>query len=95
MSFYICIAMWKGVAYESAVFERSADGRTPLRLNSHYALFLGEKYGIAARGICTAKPTPAAAEAYRRDFPAGVAGGVSKHVATGWADPKGAPAAPP
>jgi hypothetical protein len=49
-----------------------------------YASYLSEKHKVSAMPRCTPKPTRAEAQAYLQQFAAGVAGGVTQHVATGW-----------
>jgi hypothetical protein len=83
-SFYICIAMSQGVAYESAIFESPNNAGLARRIMFTYASYLSEKHKVSAMPRCTPKPTRAEAQAYLQQFAAGVAGGVTQHVATGW-----------
>jgi hypothetical protein len=96
-SFYICIAMWQGVAYESAIFESANNAAAARGMMFKYAAYLSEKHKVSGMPRCMPKPTRAEAEAYRQQFAAGVAGGISQHVATGWvyeAAPTAQPATP-
>jgi hypothetical protein len=81
---FICIATSQGTAYESAIFEASNDAGTARRIMFTFAAYLSEKYKIGAMPVCRSKPTRAAVEAFLQEFPAGVQGGVSQHVSTGW-----------
>jgi hypothetical protein len=95
-AFFVCIAVSQGTAYESAIFEARNDIGTARRMQFTFAAYLSEKYKGSAMPNCTSKPTRAAVQAYLQEFPAGVLGGVSQHVATGWAyNPTPSPSAQP
>jgi hypothetical protein len=81
-TFYVCVAVSQGVAYESAVFEARNDAARAIYFA--FRTYLVEKYNVGALVNCTPRPTSAAAQAYLKEFPVGVYGGVSQHVATGW-----------
>ena len=83
-AFFFCIAVSKGVAYESAVFEARNDAGTARRMFFTYAAYLSEKYNVGAMANCRSRPTRAEAQAHLQEFSAGVYGGASQHVATGW-----------
>jgi hypothetical protein len=83
-SFYACVAMSQGVAYESAIFESDNNAGVARRMMFTYAAYLSEKHKVSAMPRCMPKPTRAEAAAYLQQFAAGVAGGISQHVATGW-----------
>jgi hypothetical protein len=83
-TFYFCIANSQGVGYESDVFQARNDVGTARRIQFTYAKFLSEKYKVGAMPNCRSKPTRAEAQDYLQQFSAGVYGGVSQHVATGW-----------
>ena len=50
-----------------------------------FGAYLAEKYRTSGMPKCMARPTQAEAQAYLQEYSAGVAGGVTQHVATGWA----------
>ena len=83
-SFFVCVASWQGVAYESAVFEARNDAGTARGMMFKFAAYLGEKYKVSGMPICRSKTTREAAQAYLQEFAAGASGGVSQHVSTGW-----------
>jgi hypothetical protein len=83
-SFFVCVASWQGVAYESAVFEARNDAGTGRGMMFKFAAYLSEKYKTSGMPICRSKPTREAAQAYLKEYAAGASGGVSQHVATGW-----------
>lgn len=82
-TFYVCVGVSQGVAYESAIFEAGNDALTARRMYGSFMVFLNEKHKVSAQAQCTPQPTRAAAQTYLQQFSAGVSG-VSQHVATGW-----------
>lgn len=84
MAFYVCTAISQGVAYQSAIFEAGNNAGVARRIMFKYAAYLGEKYKVSGMPTCRSKATRAEVQAYLQQFPAGVAGGVSQQVATGW-----------
>jgi hypothetical protein len=83
-TFFTCSAVANRVQYDSAVFEARADAGYGRRMMFTFSAFLAEKYQISAMPRCTPQPTQAAAQAYADKFAAGVSGGVSQRIATGW-----------
>jgi hypothetical protein len=83
-AFYVCAGLSQGVSYDSAVFEAANDAGTARKMYFAYKAYLSEKHHINAMARCTPRPTRAEAQAYVQKYSAGVSGGVSQHVATGW-----------
>ncbi len=81
---FVCVAVSKGVAYESAVFETRNDAGSARRVHFSFASYLSQKHNIGAMPTCRSWPTRAEAQAYLQDYSAKVSGGVAQHVATGW-----------
>jgi hypothetical protein len=84
-AFFVCSAVWNGTQYDSAVFEASNDAATARRMMFTFGAYLSEKYRVSGMPRCTPRPTQAAAQAYLQEYSAGVSGGATQHVATGWA----------
>ena len=83
-AFFVCIAVVPGAAYESAVFEARNDAGSARRAHFSFAAYLSQKHNIGAMPACRSWPTRAEAQAYLQEYPAGVSGGVTQRVATGW-----------
>jgi hypothetical protein len=84
-AFFVCSAVSNRIQYDSAVFEAGTDAATGRKMMFQFGAHLSEKYRISGMPRCTPRPTQAAAQAYLQEFSAGVSGGVTQHVATGWA----------
>ncbi|MGH8263794.1 MAG: hypothetical protein ACRET4_09960 [Steroidobacteraceae bacterium] len=83
-AFWYCIAIQNRVEYDSAVFAAPNNTMMERRALFTFRQYVSDKYKVAGNSTCLSKPTRAAAEAALQSYPAGVYGGISQRIATGW-----------
>jgi hypothetical protein len=94
--YWACASVANGVRYESAVFAGPNDSMRQRRAFFGFRAFMAERHpALPSQGTCDWRPTRAAAEAWLSQFGAGINGGVTESVPTGWSPDNGPTATAP